>query len=670
MCGICGVLSLEGPLELPPEAPARMIGIIRHRGPDEFGAWRNESIFLGHARLGIIDRHGGQQPMKSWAGECHVTCNGEIFNYLELAAELEKRGHVFRTRSDTEVILNAYLEWGVQCLDRFNGQFAFALWDDRNRALFLARDRFGICPLFLAVRGKRLLFGSEVKALKAFPRADIELSSSAMADVLAYWASPIPGTPFGDVTQLPPGCYALAVPGSDTTSVGRSAFAPGFNVHRYWSPSFLPADEDRRFVSARERAAFVGGLRERLERAVTLRLRADVPVGAYLSGGVDSSAVVALAKRYGTGALRTFGLTFGQSALDEKSWQTQMARHVGVEHTVVPVADEALVGQFRDVPWYAETPLLRTSAGPLKSLSHAVQGSGLRVVLTGEGADEVFLGYNLFRETKVRRFWSRLPESPIRSRLFGRLYPYQRHPPLAMASAFFGQGLGNLDDPLYSHRPRWTNSSAVDFMATDICPNADAASREQRLLASLPREFSGWGAIARAQFLEMTLFMSGYLLSSQGDRMLMANSVEGRFPYLDHELVDYAGTIPTSVKLPALHEKPMLKSCVRDLVPDAIIARPKHPFRGPGTSCFATPAGEAAVEEFLLSDGSGWDFWRRSKVELLVAKWRTRRPLSPRDEQSFFAVLSGRMLQFEFGADFENRAAALCLSPDEIAWST
>jgi asparagine synthase (glutamine-hydrolysing) len=290
------------------------------------------------------------------------------------------------------------------------------------------------------------------------------------------------------------------------------------------------------------------------------------------------------------------------------------------------------------------------------------------VVLTGEGADEVFVGYDIHRETKVRSFWSRLPESRLRPYLLARLHPYQEKPPLDFLRSFYGRNLDEVGDPLYSHRPRWHNTTAAGFLgesARGLLPEGDA---EQRLVASLPAEFGGWSQVARAQYLEMALFMSGYLLSSQGDRMLMANSVEGRFPYLDHTLVEFAGRIPVSAKLPALNEKAMLKSGVADLLPKAIVERPKHPFRAPGSVCFTTAEGKATVEEFLLDDGPGWDLWQRDKVSALVRKWGSGRPLSQRDDLSFAAILSGRILQGDFGPQFEDRVAALQLKPNQIMW--
>ncbi len=668
MCGICGILALEGSLALPPSAPERMIGVMRHRGPDEFGAWRNDTVFLGHARLSIIDPVDGQQPMADAGGRCRITYNGEVFNYLELRRELEGRGRAFRTHSDTEVIVNAWLEWGPACVERFNGQFAFALWDDAEKTLFLARDRFGICPLFVAEQGGQLFFASEIKALKACPGFRAEPDAAAMGEVLSYWANVPPRTAFTGVAQLPAGHVALVRPGRAPTASADSLLPSCLDARRYWAPSFLPADEDRRFVPAAERTALVGELRERLEEAVALRMRADVPVGSYLSGGLDSSAVAALAQRLSSGLLRTYGLGFDREGFDEREWQQMMVDHLGVDHAGVFVDQAEVARRLREVPWHAEAPLPRAAPTPLLLLSRHVRAQGCKVVMTGEGADEVFVGYDIHREAKVRAFWNRVPGSRARPALLSRLHPYQDQAPLDFLVSFYGRGLAETQDAFHSHRPRWNNTAAATFLCDQARAALATGEAERRLLASLPAEFAGWGPVARCQYLEMAIFMSGYLLSSQGDRMLMANSVEGRFPYLDHNLVEFAARIPVSAKLPGLDEKAMLKDGVADLVPAAIRGRHKHPFRAPGSVCFATPEGREMVEDFLLADGPGWDLWQRDKVSALVRKWDSGRLLSQRDDTSFVAVLSGRMLQRDFGPLFEERVAALQLEPGQLDW--
>jgi len=666
VCGICGVLALDGRLDLPDLTPERMVGVLRHRGPDEFGAWRDDAVFLGHARLSIIDLAGGQQPMTGRADHW-LTFNGEIFNYVELAEELRALGHVFRTRSDTEVILHAYEEWGDACVERFNGQFAFALWDRPRRRLFLARDRYGIRPLYLAVHDGRLLFASEIKSLRAYPGFAPALDPGAVAEISTYWVNIAPVTAFAGVAQLPPG-HTAVLEADPTGPPPPAPLPPAVRIHRYWHPEFLPEDEDRRRVSGTEAARMAREVRGALVDAATIRLRADVPVGAYLSGGLDSSTTAALIHRYTDHRLKTFSVGFADRDYDETDWQHAMAAHIGTEHVTVKVDAEDIAGRFAEVVWLAETPILRTAPAPLHALSGLARAEDFKVVLTGEGADEVFVGYNIFREAKVRRFWARDPAARARSLLLTRLYPYLAQSPPEFLRRFYGQGLTDVDDPFYSHRPRWHNTGGVaKLLAVDGAEATDSlVAAEERLAASLPPEFADWGPVARAQYVEMTTFLAGYLLSSQGDRMLMGHSVEGRFPFLDHELAAVAARLPASVKLQSLVEKAILKESVADLLPASILKRPKQPYRAPDGASFTGSAGREIVAAHLgAQDGSLWDDRR---VGALRRKWEAGRLVSARDNMAFVAALSGRILEHEFGPGFTDRLAAMELAPADLAW--
>ncbi len=669
MCGICGVMALDGPLDLPQAAAQRMIGVMRHRGPDEFGAWRDRSIFLGHARLSIIDLETGQQPMTTTSGRYWITFNGEIFNYPELTQELQALGCTFVTNSDTEVILHAFEQWGADCVNRFNGQFALAIFDRNSRRLFLARDRFGIRPLFLALHEGQLLFASEIKSLRAYPGFEPALDPAALAEVFHYWTNMGATTVFQGVAQLPPGHVAFV--GDDGFGQQGPAPLPAcVRVKRYWHPQFLPAREDHRFVSNAETKVMATELREKLVEAATIRLRADVPVGAYLSGGLDSSATAAIIHQYTDQRLKTFSVGFQDPSFDESRWQKAMADHIGTEHQIITMGSEDIAGRFRDVVWHAETPILRTAPAPLHALSGLVQQQDYKVVLTGEGADEVFVGYNIFREAKVRDFWSRDPGSLARSALLTRLYPYLAQSPPEFSRKFYGAGLQDTQNPFFSHGPRWSNTAPLtNFLAGSHQENSGEVTTEQKLVSSLPDDFGRWGPVARAQYVEMTTFLSGYLLCSQGDRMLMGNSVEGRFPFLDHHLADFAGTIPASIKLQSLVEKSILKQSVADLLPPDILRRPKQPYRAPDSASFSGSAGEDLVAQFLDQDDlQGWDLWQSQRIAALLRKWRAGKLRSARDNMAFVAVLAGRILQHDFGQGFEERVATTVLSPDEISW--
>ncbi|MFV1966960.1 MAG: asparagine synthase (glutamine-hydrolyzing), partial [Pirellulaceae bacterium] len=384
MCGIAGACQLDGG-----RTDARflrdMIAMVRHRGPDAVGTYVEQAVGLAHARLSIIDLENGSQPMQNGDESLAITFNGEIFNYIELRDTLKARGHGFRTQSDTEVILHAYEEYGEECVHHFNGQWAFAIWDRHREKLFLSRDRFGIRPLYYTQSGSRFLFASEVKSLFVDPSVHRDLDPQGLSQLFTFWATIAPATVFRNVAELPPG-HNLTVHNGQV------------RVCRYWNIRY---DEPPVEVSSSQ---WADELRELLLDATRLRLRADVPVGAYLSGGLDSSVTAALAKRIIEGRLRTFSVTFDDEEYDESSYQRQLVDALGVDHQSVHCRQADIARVFPEVVWHAEKPMLRTAPAPLFLLSRQVHAAGFKVVLTGEGADEMLGGYDIFKEAKVRRF--------------------------------------------------------------------------------------------------------------------------------------------------------------------------------------------------------------------------------------------------------------------------
>ncbi|HYJ27528.1 MAG TPA: asparagine synthase (glutamine-hydrolyzing) [Nocardioides sp.] len=569
MCGICGVVDLDGP---PPdrELVTRMIGRLRHRGPDGSGLYRDDHAALGHTRLAIIDTEGGAQPLCNEDETVWISFNGEIFNYVELGEELRRCGHRFRTASDTEVVVHAWEEWGEQCFTRFNGQWALALWDSRERRLVLSRDRLGVRPLFFTRDRRRIAFASEVKALMADPALPRAFDPIGLDEVLTYWSTVAPRTVFAGIEQLEPGHVAVLD-------------GDGFRRHPYWSIDF----PDRDAEPGQDIEANATELRERLVEAARLRfLRSDVPVGAYLSGGIDSAITAAVIARYTDAPLQTFSLRFTDAEYDEGVHQQKMVAELGAQHEEITVSPADVAEVFPEVVRHTETPVLRTAPAPLFLLSRLVRDNGYKVVVTGEGADEVLGGYDIFREGRVRAFWARDPGSATRDRAVELLYPWMARNPgsaPAFARSFFGQDL-DADDPAISHRPRWASTSAVKaLLAPDVRAELD---RGPDVVSRMPAGSDGWDPLSRAQWLEMTTLLPGYILSSQGDRMLMANSVEGRFPFLDKEVVELANRLPARHKLCGLDEKHLLKIAFEDLVPEQIRRRPKQPYRSPDTASF------------------------------------------------------------------------------------
>jgi asparagine synthase (glutamine-hydrolysing) len=590
MCGIAGSVALR-PGTPPPsrEDVEAMVGALRHRGPDEFGLFRDDRVALGHARLSIIDLTTGQQPLCNEDGTVWVVFNGEIFNYVELRAELEGRGHRFRTRSDTEVIVHAWEQWGEAAFERFNGQFAIALWDAPQQTLVLARDRLGVRPVYLCEHGGRLWFASEVKAIFAGdPSIPRSLDPVGLAETFTFWTVVPPQSVFQGVSELEPGHVRTVSPREVTDRA-------------FWTPRY-PAAPGEGFQGDLGEAA--ERVREALERAVRLRmLRADVPVGCYLSGGLDSSLIAALGRRVKGGAFCTYSLRFEDVEYDETSYQRLVAARIESDHREVVVGRGDIARAFPAVVFHAERPLLRTAPAPLFLLSKLVRDSGIKVVLTGEGADEMFGGYDLFREGKVRRFWGRQPASAARPRLLERLYPYLARSPVAqrgLAREFFGRGRERWAEPGFAHQIRWQSAMALQrLFAADVREGARRADVVGRLLASLPGPFGRWSYLAQDQYLEVRTLLSGYLLSSQGDRMLMGHSVEGRFPFLDADVVELANALPATYQLRGLDEKHVLKRAAAGLVPEEIVRRTKQPYRAPDALSFSGPEAPSWVGELL-----------------------------------------------------------------------
>ena len=635
MCGICGILNTDG---RPADAGmlAKMVAAVRHRGPDDCGVYTERNVGLGHTRLSIIDLAGGHQPMQSANGELAITFNGEIFNYVELRKELERRGHRFVTTSDTEVILHQYLEDGEQCVHRFNGQWAFAIWDQRKRKLFLCRDRMGIRPLFYTKTDRGFLFASEIKALLAEPNVRAELDLFALDQIFTFWATIPPRTPFKGISQLPPGC-SLVVD------------ERGVRVKRYWSLSY-PKEEDCEVQDERELA---DELRDLLLDATRVRLRADVPVGAYLSGGIDSTVTTALAASIVGNRLRSFSISFDDAEYDERHFQEVASKFLRTDHSSFACSSSDIAEVFPEVIWHAEQPVLRTAPAPMFLLSRLVRESGFKVVLTGEGADEVLGGYDIFKEAKIRRFWARDVASRWRPLLLKRLYPYmdgiQRQSP-AYLQHFFRVSESDLASPFFSHLPRWELTARLKLLLSDeVRSELRDYSAFDDLERALPARYGAWRPFNQAEFLETTGLLPGYILSSQGDRMAMAHSVEGRFPFLDHRVVDFAAKLPPNLKMKGLTEKYLLKRAFSRDVPQSILKRTKQPYRAPEGKCFFGPHAPEWVEEALSHRAiQSCGIFDARAVGVLADKFKSGRPVSTKDNMALTGVLSTQLLVDQF----------------------
>jgi asparagine synthase (glutamine-hydrolysing) len=637
MCGVAGILNLDAGGAPRRDELERMIRALRHRGPDGDGFYHDDSVGLAHARLSIIDLTTGAQPIHNEDKTVWVVFNGEIFNYIELRSDLERRGHRFYTHSDTEVLVHLYEEYGEAFAHQLNGQYAIALWDRTQHKLLLCRDRVGIAPLFYTTRNGRLLFASEVKALLPVFDAAPALNPAALDQIFTFWTTVGADTVFKDVWQVRPGEMVVAHDGT-------------LRRQTYWDWDFPQPHEY--FTAPEETQA--DQLRELLLDATRLRLRADVPVGVYLSGGLDSAIIATLVRDVGA-PLRTFSIGFEDVGLDESEHQRVMSAYLGTDHSQVRCSPADVGDAFERTLWHTESPLLRTAPVPMRLLSQRVHEQGYKVVLTGEGADEVFGGYDLFKEAKIRLFWARNPDSRWRPLLLKRLYPYLEFSPgraQAFAQAFYGDDLRNTDSPWFAHAPRWTTTAHCKlFYAADFAAHLREGARDA-LRSSVSQALERWHPFNRAQYLEAKTLMGGYLLSSQGDRMLMANAVEGRFPYLDHRVIEFAARVPPRLKMKVLREKYLLKQAMRARLPDAIRARHKQPYRAPDIPAFFTRP-LPFVDELMSEDTvRRYGYFDAQKVALLARKARAGRVLGFKDNMAFVGILSTQLWHHTFVENF------------------
>ncbi|MEZ5198190.1 MAG: asparagine synthase (glutamine-hydrolyzing) [Bacteroidales bacterium] len=637
MCGIAGIYNFN-----PPGKPVsediikHMLTSIRHRGPDESGMLLTKNLGIGSVRLSIIDLATGQQPVSIRNKRYWIVYNGELFNYIELRKELEKRGCHFETSSDTEVVVQAYAEYGEDCLNKFNGQFAICIWDKEKNELFLARDRVGIRPLFYANQNDSFTFCSEIKGIFQNPFVERKISPKRLSQVFTFWTTITPDTPFEGIKELPPGHFM-------------KVNSNGVTLKKYWSLKF----PDTGKIKSTSIDQSIEELRELFYDAVKIRLRADVEVAAYLSGGIDSSVTTAFIHDIEPSVLNTFSIGFKDRDFDETNYQLEAAKYFGTNHTAFTCTSEEIGEAFYDTVKHTEFPILRTAPTPMFLLSKKVRENNIKVVITGEGADEMLAGYNIFKEAKIRRFWAKQPQSKLRPLLLTKLYPYlpmMKNAKANVLKMFFGYKLEDTGNPFYSHLLRWHNTSRIqNYFSESIKERIEGYSPLDDALENLEVGFDEYGDLAKSQSLESNIFMSGYLLSSQGDRMAMGNSVEGRYPFLDYRIIEYAARLPEDFKLNGLNEKYILKKMMAGKIPDSILNRHKQAYRAPIHTSFLGEQPPEWVGEMLsessLNDYGLFDF---EKVGKLITKFKSGQTISEVDNMALAGILSSQLVNLFF----------------------
>jgi asparagine synthase (glutamine-hydrolysing) len=638
MCGIVGVFSRRSPIS--PGLIERATESLYHRGPDGQRHWIGFGgrVALGHARLSIIDLTTGDQPIASEDGRTRIIVNGEFYGYESIQKELEQASHRLRTRSDSEIALHLYEDFGTQCLHRLRGEFALVLWDERNRTMFAARDRFGIKPLFYAFHNETLYLASEVKALFAagVPR---RWDSESVSQSVEFGGHPL-RTLFEGVLQVPPGHYLIAT-------------EKHIELSRYWDFDYPRADRNG---THRSTADYVAEFRCALEEAVRIRLHADVPVGCYLSGGLDSCAVLGLAAKHRSGPIRAFTLSFDRAEYDEEKEAREMAGKVGAEFFPIAIKQDDLADHFADAILQSETFCFNAHGVAKYLLSRAVRDAGYKVVLTGEGSDEILGGYAHFRRDML--LYNNEGEDPSEvAKLLDdleRLNPVSRGLLLPDGEA---KPLDNVKRVL-GFVPSWIETFSArsakmqELFAEEFWSTYSERPGYQALLSSIDvrGQLIGRDPVHQSLYLWSKTLLPGYILTMLGDRMEMAHSVEGRVPFLDHHLVELVRSQPVTQKIHGMTEKYVLREAVRDVITDTVYRRQKHPFLSPPATLHPKQKLGALVQDTLRSPVlATLPFFNQKKVLGVLDRLNTMDEGSRvANDQVLMTIVSACVLQERF----------------------
>ena len=586
----------------------RMAESIHHRGPDDRGFYQDAHASLAHLRLSIVDLAGGHQPMSNEAGSIWITYNGEIFNHALLRPDLERAGHIYATRCDTETIVHAYEQHGPDCVKLFRGMFAFAIWDAQRKTLFCARDRLGIKPLYYYWDGRVFAFASEIKALLEHPSISPSLEDSLLAEYLGFGYLSGERTLFRNIRQLMPGHHL-------TLDLRESR--PDIQVRQYWE---VPEPgENRQGVACQSESDWVSETRRRLEETVRMRLMSDVPLGMFLSGGVDSSAIAALIKRNASGSVKTFAVGYDEAQFSELSYAADVARTLGTDHHEITIGMDQFFDALPGLIWHEDKPITWPSSVSLYFVSK-LAAEQVKVVLTGEGSDELFGGYERYRWNALNQKYARMYgilsrgwRAWIRNTIAGTK--------LLRASARrkIGHTFIGRDTGLES---LFLDNFYCAFSKTELngLLHGGAARVYDHYL-------SYWNSRPNAPLLPRMLFadQKTYLveLLMKQDRMSMACSIESRVPFLDHHFLEFAMSIPDHLKIRGATQKYVLKKAVEDLIPSEIIHRKKMGFPTPLRQWLMEPRAEALIGALRRRDGLLADYVDPGELDRLIEQHRT-----------------------------------------------
>jgi len=636
MCGIAGIFRNPGVSRSEKRDLLKgMIAPLGHRGPDGWGVYCSDDIALGHTRLSIIDLKGGNQPFIT--DRYALSYNGEIYNYVELRAILKQKGITFVSSSDTEVLIKTIEVFGFDGIKLFNGQFAFLLWDKKQNILMAGRDRYGERPLYVLSRNGAVFFSSEMKSFDSLPGFQREYDPEMLLEHGLLWNTLQDQTVWKNIRSVEPGTYELFSVHGNAHTVSRY-YSLGESAHTYQAPSTIAGAEER--------------LRELLDQSVRLRLRSDVPVGVYISGGIDSSVIAAITSSVQADKFKTFSIKFQDAQYDESSYQDEMVKQLGSDHASVEITYDSVKNNFADAVYHFERPVFRTAPTPLFLLSKLVRECGIKVVLTGEASDEILFGYDSFKELKLIKFWQKQPLSQLRPLLIKKLYPHLVHyadaTQYGLMKTYYEEFLNACDSELAASAIRVANNMMVsNAISKDTGVIFNKEKILSRLRKMLPVHYSGFSALQKNQFVEMRSLLSGYLLSSQGDRMTMSHSVEGRYPFLDHNLIEEIFYWPDKYKLFSFEQKHVLRRAYANRIPESIIKRPKLPYQAPDIKSFVRANGMIEPASEFLSDKMIRDYgvFDPKFVERFTRKFSqgVREQYGYRDNMMFTFLLSSQL---------------------------
>jgi asparagine synthase (glutamine-hydrolysing) len=588
MCGIVAIMSQGGVID--DASIGNALRTLHHRGPDGHGTWTsaNGQVVLGHTRLSIIDLRTGHQPIANEDESACIVANGEFYDYERVQTQLERSGHRLRTRSDSEIALHLYEDYGTQCVHHLRGEYAFVLWDERARKLIAVRDRYGVKPLFYARHQGVLYVASEMKALFA---AGVPARWDAESVYFALGFTPPGRTVFEGIHSVPPGYYLTA----DSHTVSLS---------QYWDTQYPVAQDVNPVATAAE---YIEGFRSVLDDAVRVRLRADVPVGCYLSGGLDSCAVLGLAAKHRADPIRAFTLRFDHADYDEGDVAREMASKAGADWVPIPITQQSLADNFRDAIYYAETPCVNAHFVGKYLLSRAVRDAGFKVVLTGEGSDEVLAGYPHFRQdmldhdsagqdpAEIRRLTAALAEANRVSR--GILLTDDRSDGSKLMRRLLGF-IPTMYMPFHARVRRMQPLLNAEYLAP--FQGLDVASLLLNNL-DVKGRLNGRAPVHQSLYLWSKTVLPGYILTLLGDRMEMAHSIEGRVPFLDHKVGEFLFNTPVNFKIRGTTEKFILREAARDVLTDTVYRRQKHPFLSPPDASGVPSRMSTLIQDTLRS---------------------------------------------------------------------